>query len=74
MNQIWCESLVQAAEPLVPNRLFYAVEGTLVMAILILQASADDLVWVSRHCGEELGQSGEEKVFSSTLQVGMIGL
>lgn len=60
MTQVGGNALVKSEQPLVPKCLPDAVDGALVVRVLILETSSNHLVRIGCDRGHELGQGGEE--------------
>ena len=69
VNEVGSETLVKSPHSLVPVCVPYALEGAVVVTVLVLQARPDNLVGVRRYGGDELGRGGEKYVFGSTLKM-----
>ena len=68
VNEVGSETLVKSPHSLVPVCVPYALEGAVVVTVLVLQARPDNLVGVRRYGGDELGRGGEKYVFGSSLK------
>lgn len=68
MNEIRHEAFIKTGHSFVPPCLLDAVPGAFVSVVLILKASADDLVGISGGGGNQLRNCSERQVFGGRLK------